>query len=165
MVTWKLFSHSQLIQDLRCKPAVLKRRHGAPAFQTIFNKVFGLVRNQRQFRSHWIDLTSRTYFLRPKTFLLPVTKLTISNLSVSSVGSVFHLCNQMRQKWYKKILDTVDFANQEFPMCDFKLKHRENCGKLWKVFFWGGIGVRLMVSEKLMIGYLLRYAGYSVNIR
>lgn len=38
-------------------------------------------------------------------------------------------------------------------------------GSYEKCFFWGEIGVRLMVSEKLMIGYLLRYAGYSVNIR
>lgn len=33
-----------------------------------------------------------------------------------------------------------------------------------KSVFLGGIGVRLMVSERLMIGYLLHYAGYSVLI-
>ena len=105
-ITWKTLtfscksshgiSHSQLIQDLRCKPAVLKRRHGAPAFQTIFNKVFGLVLNQHQFRSHWRDLTSRTCFLRPKTFYCQNKAHNILSFCLNP-GSVFHPCSQMRQ--------------------------------------------------------------------
>ena len=105
-ITWKTLtfscksshgiSHSQLIQDLRCKPAVLKRRHGAPAFHTIFNKVFGLVLNQHQFRSHWRDLTSRTCFLRPKTFYCQNKAHNILSFCLNP-GSVFHPCSQMRQ--------------------------------------------------------------------
>ena len=60
----------------------LKRR--VLAFETIFNEVFGLVRNQRQFSSRRIDFTPRTYFVTPKT-----------------------------ETKYEKILDTADFANRE----------------------------------------------------
>ena len=45
----------------------LKRRHTAPAFHTIFYRVFGLVRNQHEFPSCRIDFNPRTYFVRPKT--------------------------------------------------------------------------------------------------
>ena len=45
----------------------LKRRHRAPAFKTIFNKEFGLVRNQHQFLSRRINFIPRTYIVRPKT--------------------------------------------------------------------------------------------------
>ena len=49
------------------EPVVGKRRHTAPAFETISYQVFGLVRNQRQFPSRWIDFNPRTYLVRPKT--------------------------------------------------------------------------------------------------
>ena len=44
--------------------------------------------------------------------LLPTTKLAISNLSVSSPGSVFHPCSLNVTK-YQKILDAADFARGE----------------------------------------------------
>ena len=40
---------------------------GAPAFKTIVNKEFGLVRNQHQFLSSRINCIPRTYIVRPKT--------------------------------------------------------------------------------------------------
>lgn len=47
----------------------------------------------------------------------------------------------------------------------FQIETQRELWEVMKSVFLGGIGVRLMVSEKLMIGYLLHYAGYSVNIR
>ena len=44
----------------------MERRHGAPAFQTIFNEVFGVVRNQHQFQSPK-KFHPQNRFLRPKT--------------------------------------------------------------------------------------------------
>ena len=85
---------TRFIQDPGCKLAVEEK---SPCLQKIFNQVFGLVRHQHQFPSSWIDFTSRTNFVRPKTVLRPTTKLAISNLSVSSPESVFHPCCQMRR--------------------------------------------------------------------
>ena len=67
---WKLFStHTVDLFKILDVNQRLKRRHGAPAFQTIFDEdVFGLVRDQHQFPSRRINFTPRTSFVRPKTF-------------------------------------------------------------------------------------------------
>ena len=66
---WKLFStHTVDLLKILDVNQRLKRRHGAPAFQTIFDEdVFGLVRDQHQFPSRRINFIPRTYFVRPKT--------------------------------------------------------------------------------------------------
>ena len=53
-----LHSHSRLIQDHGCKPAVEKETYRI----TILNYVFGLVRNRHKFSSRRIDFTPKTYF-------------------------------------------------------------------------------------------------------
>ena len=45
----------------------LKRRHTAPAFETNYYLVFGLVRNQHEFPSCRIDFNPIIYLVRPKT--------------------------------------------------------------------------------------------------
>ena len=74
----------------------LKRGHRAPAFQTIFYKVFGLVRNQHEFPSRRIDFNTRTYFVRPKTCYCQVTTKLTTKFATTGPGSVFHPCSP---KW------------------------------------------------------------------
>ena len=93
----------------------------------------------------------------------------------------------------KKILDKADFANKETcsftrlndafwktllkaakrtlkqPTMRFQIVTQRIVGSYEKRFFWGGGrgGVRLIVNEKLMIGYLLQhiFSKYSVRRR
>ena len=67
---WKLFStYTVDLFKILVVNQRLKRRHGAPAFQTTFDEdFFGLVRDQHQFPSRRINFTPRTSFVRPKTF-------------------------------------------------------------------------------------------------
>ena len=94
----------------------LKRRHTAPAFQTIFYQVFGLVRNQHEFPSCLIDFNPRTYFVRPKTCYCqqqssqyPIFPSQARDQSITLVAR-----NETK---YQKILDAADFARRE--SCSF----------------------------------------------
>ena len=90
----------------------LKRRHTAPAFKTIFYKVFGLVRNQHEFPSRRIDFNRRTDFVRPKTCYCqqqssqyPIFPSQARDQSFTRVAR--------NEKKYEKILDAADFATRE----------------------------------------------------
>ena len=85
-----------------------------------------------------------------KDLLLPTTKLAVSNLSVSSPGSVFHPCSPDIIR-VARILDAADFAS------------RENCS-----FIRLNDAPRktlLKPAKKSLRQPTLSTAAYSVNIR
>ena len=90
----------------------LQRSRGAPFFKTIFNWVFGLVRNQRQFSFRRIDFTTRTYYLRPKFCYCPQQSSQYPILPCQALDQSFtHLARN--ESKYEKILDLADFARRE----------------------------------------------------
>ena len=92
----------------------LKRRHGAPAFQTIFDEdVFGLVRDKQQFPSRRINFTPRTYFVRPKTFCCQQQSSQYPIISSQTRDQSFIRV----AKWDRIREDVADFANRE--TCSF----------------------------------------------
>ena len=90
----------------------LKRRHTAPAFQTIFYKVFGLVRNQHEFPSRRIDFNTRTYFVRPKTCYCQQQSSQYPIFPCQARDQFFTRVARNETKC-EKILDAADFASRE----------------------------------------------------
>ena len=91
---------------------LLKRRHRAPAFKTIFNKEFGLVRNQHQFPSRRINFIPRTYIVRPKTCYCQKQSSQDPIFPSHARDQSFTRVAQNETK-YQKILDAVDFASRD----------------------------------------------------
>ena len=90
----------------------LKRRHTAPAFQTIFYKVFGLVRNQHEFPSRRIDFNRRTDFVRPKTCYCQQKSSQYPIFPSQARDQSFTRVARNETK-YEKILHAADFARRE----------------------------------------------------
>ena len=90
----------------------LKRRHTAPAFQTIFYQVFGLVRNQRQFTSRRIDFITRTHVVSPKTCYCQQQSSQYPIFPSQARDQSFTRGARNETK-YQKILDAADFASRE----------------------------------------------------
>ena len=112
---WKLFStHTVDLFKILVVNQRLKRRHGAPAFQTIFDEdVFGLVRDKQQFPSRRINFTPRTYFVRPKTFCCQQQSSQYPIISSQTRDQSFIRV----AKWDRIREDVADFANRE--TCSF----------------------------------------------
>ena len=112
---WKLFStHTVDLFKILDVNQRLKRRHGAPAFQTIFDEdVFGLVRDKQQFPSRRINFTPRTYFVRPKTFCCQQQSSQYPIISSQTRDQSFIRV----AKWDRIREDVADFANRE--TCSF----------------------------------------------
>ena len=105
----------KIITDLCKIPDVhqqLKRGHTAPAFQTSFYEVFGLVRNQRQFPSRRIDFIPRTYFVRQKTCYCQQQSSQYPIFPSQARDQSFTRVARSETK-YEKILDAAEFAVRE----------------------------------------------------
>ena len=103
--------NSRFIEDPGCTQAV-EKESSAPAFQTIFYQVFGLVRNQRQFWSRRIDFIPRTYFVRPKTCYCQQQSSQYPIFPSQARDQSFTRVARNETK-YEKILDAADFASRE----------------------------------------------------
>ena len=97
----------------------LKRRHRAPAFKTIFNKEFGLVRNQHQFLSRRINFIPRTYIVRPKTCYCQKQSsqdpIFPSHARDQSFTRVARIRRNTRRYWTRQTLPVVIIHNKNFP--------------------------------------------------
>ena len=84
----------------------------APAFDTIFYWVFGLVRNQHEFPSCRIDFNPRTYFVRPKTCYCQQQSSQYPIFPSQARDQSFTRVARNETK-YQKIVDAADFARRE----------------------------------------------------